>query len=64
MYDLVRGGATNWGLEGYKVPNITILKTKAKDDLYLMHIGKKKRPKQAAVKKDAQRGGIFRSIEK
>lgn len=70
MYSLVRGNASTWGLEGYRVPALPFDATKKKfnDDMFLIHVGKKKRPK--APKLDAKaiaqikKGGIFDQLEK
>ena len=70
MYNLIRGNAGTWGIEGYKVPQIPFdaAKKKYNDDMFLIHAGKKKGPK--AQKLDAKaianirRGGLFDQIER
>ena len=66
MYDLTRGHTSDWGLEGYEVPvnHFDSVKKKYNDDMYLINIGKKKKPRPGPVNMEAKRGGIFREIER
>jgi hypothetical protein len=66
MYDLIRGGAATWGLEGYRVPNIPFdpAKKKFNDDMFLLHVGKKKRGRQKPVDMKAKRANIYEDIKK
>ena len=66
MYDLTRGHQSEWGIEGYEVPTLhqDPIKKKYNDDMYLINIGKKRRPKPPGPNMKAQRGGIFKEIER
>jgi hypothetical protein len=66
MYSLSQRGGSGWGVEGYEVPvdHFDQVKKKTNDILYKQAIGKAKRPKPKPVDMKAQRGGIFKEVER
>jgi hypothetical protein len=70
MYNLVRGSGGTWGIDGYKVPVLPFDAAKKvfNDDMFLIHVGKKKRPRAPKLDKayteKFKRGGLFEQLER